>query len=358
MNPALKKVSKWAGVSLAALALIGAIAIFRLVYIAAPTTAMSMQFDGFVSLPKGSTLTVLDYLTLSDRQLFVTNESTGTVYNIELPEAGLPQTPSRLSLSPPPAAAHGVALDSSKRVAFVTRSEANRVDAFDVQTMKTLAQIPVGEDADGTVYDADHDLVYVAHGDAHLASLIDPHKFEVTGTIALGGKPEFMALDPVSHTLYQNLRDLNTVAEVDLGARRVIGQWALAGCVAPSGMALDSPMRRLLIVCAGNATLVVFDLTKHQVTTSLPVGSGPDSVALDAVLHRVYTTGKAGELSVISQDSADAYHLLDSIALHYGAHTLAVDPRTHYLYVGYAALIVAPRIAVFEPKATTLPAAH
>ena len=32
------------------------------------------------------------------------------------------------------------------------------------------------------------------------------------------------------------------------------------------------------------------------------------------------------------------------------ANGLAVDPRTHYLYVGYAGLLVAPRLAVFEPR--------
>lgn len=343
---------------LAVLALIGATFLFKLVHIATPSSVMSMQFDGFIALPKGSTLSVLDYLTLNERELFVTNESTGTVYKLALPEAGLPQAPVQMSVATPPAAAHGVALESTHEVAFVTRSEANQVDAFDAKTMQGIARIPVGEDADGIVYDPDHDLIYVANGDAHLATLIDPHKRQVVGTIALGGKPEFMALDRVKHTLYQNLRDLNAVAEVDVGARKVIDQWPLTGCLAPSGMALDSQTRHLLIVCAGNAALVVFDLSQHRVTARLPVGSDPDSVALDEGLHRIYTTGKAGELSVVSQDGPDAYHVLDSIQLHYGAHTLAVDPRTHYLYVGYAALIVGPRIAVFEPRVAAAPTVH
>jgi len=54
-------------------------------------------------------------------------------------------------------------------------------------------------------------------------------------------------------------------------------------------------------------------------------------------------------MTVFQQDSPNAYHLIDSIKLHYGAHTLAVDSSTHSVYVGYASLVVRPRIAVFQP---------
>jgi len=46
-------------------------------------------------------------------------------------------------------------------------------------------------------------------------------------------------------------------------------------------MAIDSGQRRLFAVCSGNATLIVFDLDTHRVITSLKIGGGPDSVALD-----------------------------------------------------------------------------
>jgi hypothetical protein len=73
-----------------------------------------------------------------------------------------------------------------------------------------------------------------------------------------------------------------------------------------------------------------------------------DSVVFDAGLRRIYTTGRSGKLVVIQQDAADSYHVLDSISLHYGAHTLMVDPATHWVYVAYASLLVQPRLAVFS----------
>ncbi len=114
-------------------------------------------------------------------------------------------------------------------------------------------------------------------------------------------------------------------------------------------MAIDSEQRRLFAVCSRNATLVVFDLESHQVITSLKIGGGPDSVAFDGSLHRIYCSGKAGRLTIIQQDSPNAYRVLDEIRTHYGAHTLVLDPVSHRVFVAYASLFVHPRISVFSP---------
>ena len=95
---------------------------------------------------------------------------------------------------------------------------------------------------------------------------------------------------------------------------------------------------------------VVLDLDSHQIISVLKIGGGPDSVAFDPTLHRIYSAGKSGKLTVIQQEGPDAYRVLDEIRTHYGAHTLAVDPVSHKVYVGYASLLAHPRIAVFSPK--------
>jgi DNA-binding beta-propeller fold protein YncE len=332
-----------------AVAIIAGFFLARLIYIADSNPVASLQFQGYVRLPGGSVLSVLDYLTVSEPYLFVTNESTGSVYRIELRGATLPQSADVMELPGEPAA-HGVALDPAGQVAYVSRSEANAVDVFDPNTMKSLARIPVPEDADAIFFDSAHNLVYLANGDAHVATLIDPRSRKVVSTIPLDGKPEYSVLDVQSGLRYQNLRDRNAVVAVDLGSRAVVQKWDLPGCLEPSGMALDEAGHRLFIVCAANARLVVFDLGTHQVVTSLPVGGGPDSVAFDAPLHRIYATGKSGVLSVIRQDTVDSYRILDEVNLHYGAHTLALDPATHCVYVGYASLLVNPRVAMFTAR--------
>jgi DNA-binding beta-propeller fold protein YncE len=318
-----------------------------LVYPGTPSRSKFMAFDGFIELPRGGPLNVLDYLTLNDLTLFVTSESSGALFKIALDSSQL--AAGTVSEMPGTGAAHGVALLPEANVAFITRSEENTVDVFDPKSLQKLGSIPVADDADAILYVPSAKLLYVANGEARLATLIDPVRRAIVGAIQFSGKPEFPALDPQTGLLYQNLQDINSIAAIDLGKRSIVGQWSLAPCEGPSGMAIDSEQRRLFAVCSGNAKLLVFDLETHRVITSLKIGGGPDSVAFDPSLHRIYSAGRAGKLTVIQQDGPNAYRVLDEIRTHYGAHTLAVDPVSHKVFVGYASLLAHPRIAVFSP---------
>jgi len=321
-------------------------ALVYLIYPGTPSQSKVMAFEGFIELPRSGPLTVLDYLTLNDQTLFVTSESSGALFKIVLDSSDL--RASTVSEMPGVGAAHGVALLPGVNVAFITRSQANTVDVFDPKSLQQLASIPVADDADAILYIPSTKLLYVAHGDANMATLIDPEKRVTVGTIQLPGKPEFPAMDSGSGLLFQNLKDTNEVAAIDVGHRSVIGQWPLAPCEGPSGMAIDSEQRRLFAVCNGNPKLVVFDLERHRVITTLGVGGGPDSVAFDRTVHRIYTAGRAGEMTVVQQDGPDNYRVLDRVHTHYGAHTLTVDPVSHRVLVAYASLIAHPRIAVFS----------
>jgi len=327
---------------------LAAVALVYLVYPGTPSKSQVMAFEGFVELPRSGPLTVLDYLTVNDQTLFVTSESSGALFKIAFDPSDLKA--STVSEMPGAGAAHGVALVPDVSVAFITRSETNTVDVFDPKSLQPLASIPVADDADAILYIPSTKLVYVAHGDANMATLIDPEKRATVGTIQLPGKPEFPALDSRTGLLFQNLEDTNTVAAIDVGMRSVVGQWPLAPCEGPSGMAIDSEERRLFTVCSGNAKLVVFDLESHRVITSLEIGGGPDSVVFDRGVHRIYAAGKTGKLTVIQQDGPDNYRILDEIRTHYGAHTLTVDPVSHKVFVAYASLLAHPRIAVFSAK--------
>ncbi len=333
-----------------AVAVVAAMAIAGyLVYPGTPSDSSSLIFQGYVPLPSAAVLSVLDYLTVNDQQLFVTNESTGDVYKVHIRKDALPTAADVLRFPGEPAA-HRVVIEPSSHLAFVSRSDANSVDIFDPATMAAVKRIPVADDPDAIFYDEFNRLVYVASGDSHLATLIDPMSRLTLATIPLGGKPEFATLDASAKLLYQNLHDTDSVVAIDLAKRAVVQRWPLQGCRAPTGMAFDDIHRRLFIGCGANAVLAVFDLSERRVVATIPIGKAPDSVAFDPGLNRIYTTGKSGVLVVIQQDEPNKYKVLDTVHLHYGAHTLTVSPETHALYVGYAGLVVNPRVAVFIPR--------
>jgi len=344
----MKKIIKVIAYCLAMLLLITGSLLLYLVLPGTPSRSRSMKFDGYIDLPQAKSLNVLDYLTIKDHSLFVTDESSGSVYKVTL-DPNTQMADGTVSRLPGGGGVHGVLVMPDENVAFVTRSKENKVDVFDPTNLQPLQSIPVADDADAILFDPSSSLVYVANGDAHLATLIDPKKRTIAGTISLTGKPEYPALDSKTGLLYQNLTDLSAVVAINLSQKSVVGQWSLAPCEGPSGMAIDSGQRRLFAVCSRNAMLVVFDLERHRVTASMNIGGGPDTVAFDAGLHRIYSAGRAGKLTVIQQDGPDAYRTLDMIRTHYGAHTLVVDPVSHKVFVGYASLFNHPRIAVFSP---------
>jgi DNA-binding beta-propeller fold protein YncE len=344
----MKKIFKIAGIIALVLIAVAASLLIYLVFPGTPSRSRFMSFQGFIELPQTGRLNVLDYLTLGDHILFVTAESSGNVFKVTL-DPTTQTTATNISTLPGGGAVHGVVLTPPQNVAFVTRGEENTVDVFDPTSLQQIKRIPVAEDADAILYDPSTKLVYVANGDAHLATLIDPVTYTAAGTIALEAKPEYPALDTHTGLLYQNLNDTNMVAAINLAQKAIVGKWSIAPCEGPTGMAIDSEQRRLFAVCSHNATLVVFDLDKHQVITSLKIGGGPDSVAFDSGLRRIYAAGKSGKFDVVQQDGPDTYRLLDQISTHYGAHTLVVDPASHQVFVGYASLFNHPRIAVFSP---------
>ena len=327
---------------------LGCAALADLVYPGEPRSSRYVRFEGFIVLPRGGVLNVLDYLTLSGDALFVTGESSGSVFKILLNPHDRAQAMVAGEFPGKPRA-HGVALMPARHLGFVSRSEANSVELFDLESLHSRGSVAVADDADAILYEPAANLIYVANGDAHVATLLDPDGARV-GTIALGGKPEFAVYDAGDGLIYQNLADLNSIAAIDLGTRSVSGRWPLDACVSPSGLALDPRHRRLFAVCKGNAKLVVFDMVSHRTVASLEIGGGPDSVAFDGSLQRIYSAGRSGKLTIVQQDGADSYRVLEQVSTHYGAHTLAVDPVSHRVYVGYASLFVAPRIAVFSPN--------
>src|SRR6267378_7542274 len=327
---------------------VGSIGLTYLICPARPARSRFMGFDGFIMLPKGGILNVLDYLTLNDRALLIAGESTGSVFKIAVDAEPHGRGDTLMELRGAPSV-HGIAIAREANIAFVTRSGGNTVDVIDLKRSQIVASIPVADDPDAILYDKGSNLIYVANGSAKLATLIDPDRRSTIAAISLGAEPEYAAIDSLGGLLYQNLKDTNSVAAVDLTKRAVVGQWPLASCEGPTGMAIDSEHRRLFVGCSGNSTLAVFDMDQHRVIASLKIGGGPDSVAFDPSLHRIYSAGRAGKLTVVQQDVADSYRVLDQIRTHYGAHTLAVDPVSHRVYVGYASLFVRPRVAVFSP---------
>lgn len=317
------------------------------IYPLEPSSGRSLRFDRFIDLPRSGALSALDYIAIREGQLFVSSISSGDVYEVPIGEAGKAKGNPVRSLKGG-GSAHGIAI-SDVNTGFVTRGGRDVADMFDPTTMTATKTVQVPQDPDAAIYDAAEQMIYVASGDAQLATLIDAKTGRFAATINLPGKPEFAALDTRTGLVYQNLTDINAVAAISLKTREVVATWPLTACVGPSGMAIDEAGNRIFIVCSSSRQLVTFDLASHEVIAGVAIGRLSDSVAFDPVLKRIYVAGGAGDFVVISQSPKKRYDVVEHIRTRVGAHTVAVDPKSHQVYLACGGILVAPRLAVFSP---------
>ncbi|HKW10470.1 MAG TPA: hypothetical protein VJO33_08820 [Gemmatimonadaceae bacterium] len=228
-------------------------------------------------------------------------------------------------------AAHGTALDNATGHGFATSGRDSSVVMFDLKTLNVLGRTTAADDADAITYDPVSKLVFTFNGDANSSSVIDPKTGKRVGTIALGGKPEYGVPDGRGK-LYANIEDKAEVVEIDAASQKVTRRWSLAPCESPTGLAIDRAHRRLFSGCR-NKHLAISDADKGKLITTLPIGAGVDANAFDPGTQDAFASNADGTLTVVHEDAPDRFHVVQTVTTMPGARTMALDPRSHRLYL-------------------------
>lgn len=289
----------------------------------APKTVRLIQT---IALPGHAAAVFGDYLTLSGRTLYLGGTSQNALIAVDTKANTVIGTVGGL------AGIHGFAAAPEAHLGFASDGAEDKVGVIDLRTNTLLGKIPGGVNPDAIIYDAKDNLIYAADHAGKAATLIDPATRKVVGTVALGGVAEFAQADPVTGLVYQNLEDTSETVVVDPKRQAVVARWKTAPGEGPTGLTLDTANHRIFVVC-GNKTLVVLDERDGHFIASLPIGSVVDGVGYDPGLKRLYTANALATMTVIQQDTPDAYHVLENAPTPFGGHTLAVDTETHRVYV-------------------------
>ncbi len=228
---------------------------------------------------------------------------------------------------------HGIAIANDLNRGFISDGRANAVVVFDLKTFEKISTIPVtGNGPDAIMYDAFTKQVFCINGESKNASVIDATTLKQTGTVDLGGGPEF-AVPNGKGLVYNNLEDKNSLNVIDAHSLKVIHNYPLAPCGGPTGLALDSKNQRLFTVCRENKGMSVVDAANGKVITTLPIGAGVDAVAYDPKTKLVFCSNGDGTTTIFQQATADAYSLFQTLTTQTRAKTLALDLNTHKIYL-------------------------
>jgi len=229
---------------------------------------------------------------------------------------------------------------------FSTNGRENKSSVVDLATLKTTAKIDTGDGPDAFAYDAKHGEVYIFNHKGGSATVIDAKNAKAVATIQLGGEPEFAVSDDVAGKIYVNLEDKSEVAVIDAIKHEVVARWPLAPGTEPTGIAFDAAHHRLFATCH-NKMMEMVDTTNGKVVGSVPIGSGVDGCAFDDATQFAFASCGEGTTTIAKEDG-DKLTLVQTLKTERSARTMAIDPRTHRIYLPSAQ---------FEAPATPSPGA-
>jgi YVTN family beta-propeller protein len=217
----------------------------------------------------------------------------------------------------------------------------NKSSVVDLQTLKTTAKLETGDGPDAITYDARHTEVYVFNHHGNSVTVIDAKAPKVITTIQLVGSPEFAVFDPLTDNIYCNIEDKSEVTAIDGAKHQAIAHWPLAPGAEPSGIALDSAHQRLFATC-NNKTLVMLDTKTGKVLATLPIGDHVDGCAFDETSQLVFASCGDGTTTIAKESGTDRLTLVQTLKTERGARTIALDSKTHRIFLPTAQFQPAP----------------
>ena len=226
---------------------------------------------------------------------------------------------------------HGIALAPELGRGFVSNGREGTVSIFDIKTLATSSKVKVGDNPDAILYDPATKRVFTFNGRSQDSTAIDAASGKVLGTIKLDGKPEFAASDAKGE-IFVNIEDKSELVAIDPNKLEVKAKWPLAPCTEPSGLSIDRKNRRLFVGC-DNKMMAVVDADSGKVLATPAIGDGVDATAFDEEAGLAFASCGEGVLTVVKEESPDKFSVAESVPTQRGARTLALDAKTHNVFV-------------------------
>ena len=278
-----------------------------------------------------------DYLTVDNaaRRLYISRSTHVMVIDLDTDKVigDIPNTPG----------VHGIAIAPELNRGFTSNGKADTSTIFDLKTLKVLGEVKTGGNPDSIIYDPASKKVFTFNGRSKDTTVFSAVTGKVLKTIPLGGKPEFSAIDGKGN-IYVNIEDTNEVAEIDGKKARVSKRFSIKPCEEPSGLGLDSEHGRVFSGCH-NKVMTVLDTKIGKVIATPPIGANVDGNGFDSGTGLAFSSNGDGTLTVVREASSGKFEVAETVTTQRGSRTMAVDPKTHNIYL--------PAAQFMPPKAPT-----
>jgi DNA-binding beta-propeller fold protein YncE len=242
---------------------------------------------------------------------------------------------------------HGVIVVPELNRVYASATGDHKVYAVDAETLKIIAKAGPIHYPDGLAYAPGVKRVFVSDEHGNADAVVDAITGALVKTIPLGGNAGNTVFDPGSGKILVSVSQKDELVMIDPASETIIGRYSLPGIEGPHGVALDVSARLAFVAGEGNNKLAVFDLSSRRVLGTYAVGRGPDVLAFDPGVKMLYVAAESGQVTVF-QENGNALVLKGTIKMPH-AHTVSVDPLTHFVYFPLQNLNGHPVLRIMTP---------
>ncbi len=229
---------------------------------------------------------------------------------------------------------HGIAVDPASGHVFTGNGTDNTISEVDPVSGSVLRSADVSGAVDALAYDAANGHIYADEDDGTHIFVVDAKTMKSVGAVDLPGhKPEYLAVDPETHDVYQNIANLGEYVVVDGTTLKVKKTIATPDVTGNHPLQYDAAHRHVLIG-GQNATLVAYDVS-GTLLGKTAVQKSIDQCSLDQRSHLIACAG-SGMVTVLRDNVRGAPTIVSQTPVERGAHTVGIDEKTGNVWLVWA----------------------
>lgn len=307
-----------------------------------PARSLGLRLVADIPLEGGASR--FDYQSIDPQRslLFIAHLGAGQVIAFDLKQQQV------AAYIPDVAGVHGlIAVPESARV-YASATGSRQLAVIDETTFRVIARADAGQYPDGVAFDPENQKVFVSDESGGAVIVIDARTNRQTNRIDLGGEVGNTFYDAAGHRIISAAQGRNQLVLIDSKSETVSDRISVRGCDGPHGFYLDSADQLAYVTCEQNAKVFVVDLNSKKITAGDTVGNIPDVLAYDPGLHRLYVASESGVVTVFQTGGATLQKIGETY-LAPNAHTVAVDPVTHRVYLPLENISGHPVLRILEP---------
>lgn len=309
------------------------------------TTQMSFAQTGFQLIKK----TVIggeggwDYLSVDEqnKKLYVSHSTQVEVLNLDTHE--------KIGVIADLKGVHGAIAVPNVGRGIATNGRSNSVTIFDLKTLKPIVELPTGKNPDALLYDEFSKRVFIFNHSDVTTTVIDIAEGKVAGTVDVGGTALEAGVSDEKGTIFINLEDTHEIVSFDAKTLAIKSKWKISPGEEPTGLAIDVKTHRLFSVCH-NGWMMVLDSDKGNIIAQVPIGKRVDGVVFDPELKMAISSNGEGTMTVVKEISSNEFKVLETVKTEPGARTIALDSKTHHVFVSAAQYGETPAATAENPN--------